>query len=118
MSKRLTLLTLLAFTLVLLPGAVVRAAEDAEPSPAVEEFDLGPDTSDTSSIVCRTGHWLSGPRRCQRQHVDSVIGPLAPCSYIKLGGIWYHIEYVIGSVVGVTKTVGTPVPEGSPAPED
>lgn len=112
MSKRLTLLTLLALTLVLLPGAVPRAAGQDDSEPAVSTFELDADADADASVVCTTVHWTSGPRTCQRQHVDSVIGPLAPCSYIKVGGVWYHIRSIDANIVTVTPTIGTPVPEG------
>lgn len=125
MSKKLLLLGLLfllafspthpALALDAEPAAAkaAAAADDPEPTPDIEELELDsdPTTSAAASIVCRFGHWRNGPRQCRIEHIDALIGPLAPCSYIKVGGRWYHIVAISGRTLYLRALSATPVPE-------
>lgn len=57
-----------------------------------------PDAAAAAWPVCAWGHWIRSrfpsPPPCTWEHIDDLRGPLAPCSFIKIGGRWYHIVKV------------------------
>jgi hypothetical protein len=44
----------------------------------------------TGGLVCKVGHWVSGPRTCQNEHIGAVT-VFTVCGNIMIGGRWYHI---------------------------
>ena len=105
-AKPLFLVLLLMLVgLVALPATPVLAQEDYEefefeepiaiPDPAT---DAVTDAAAAPWPVCQWGHWIRSrfpsPPVCTREHIDDIRGPVAPCSFIKIGGRWYHIVSV------------------------
>ena len=102
--KTKVLFAAVLFTLLFLPGAVLKAqtTQDADfefddtgvPAATVSSGATDPVPVQAGSIVCKNGHWISGPLTCSVQHIDALVGPLAFCSRIQIGGKWYHIVKV------------------------
>src|SRR5262245_60253164 len=102
MKTKILFIALLV-SLAMLPCMAVQAQTG---EPLLFEFDdagAPPTTTSTSApdpsvpdpsaawIVCKIGHWISGPLTCVLQHIDDVT-VLAYCGNIKIGGVWYHIH--------------------------
>jgi hypothetical protein len=102
--KTKVLFIALLVSLVFFPGTAVLAQTTHEDEGDFEFDDAGVPTDTSSSaldpvpaqaggLVCRVGHWISGPRTCLREHIDAVT-VLRYCGNIQIGGRWYHIVRV------------------------
>jgi hypothetical protein len=102
-------------------GGLFSAEDDVE----IEEIDIPSAAIADAAAVwpeCAKGHWLNGPRRCTREHVDRVVG-FHPCGKIQIGGRWYHIVYILwyegGVIIGVRPTTPPlPTPTDPTEPSD
>jgi hypothetical protein len=100
-SMLLALLLMLIGLMVLPANPVLAQDEDEEfefDEPIATDTEPGADAAAAPWPVCAYGHWIRSrfpsPPACTREHIDDLRGPLAPCSFIKIGGRWYHIVYV------------------------